>query len=35
MELNEIYEVEKKFDDEIKTVASLEELETVRSETSK
>ena len=30
MELNEIYEVEKKFDDEIKTVASLEELETVR-----
>ncbi len=30
MELNEIYEVEKKFDDEIKTVSSLEELETVR-----
>ena len=30
MELNEIYEVEKKFDDEIKTVSSLEELESVR-----
>ena len=30
MELNEIYEVEKKFDDEIKTVSALAELETVR-----
>ena len=30
MELNEIYEVEKKFDDEIKAVSSLEELEIVR-----
>ena len=30
MELNEIYEVEKKFDDEIKTVSALAELENVR-----
>ena len=29
MELNEIYEVEKKFDAEIETVAALAELETI------